>query len=78
MGSTDVLYVEAWIPSILFRGMKKHLRNGCDDEDEPTITFNMPALIEHQPIPEIEEHPYVGDSVGGVEYVSGFLSIKII
>ena len=50
----------------------------CDDEDEPTIAFNMPALIEQQPIPEIEEHPYVGDSVGGVEYVSGFLSIKII
>ena len=46
---------------------------------EPTITFmDMPALIEQQPIPEIEEHPYVGDSVGGVEYVSGFLSIKII
>ena len=58
--------------------MEKHLRNGCADEDEPTITFNMPALIEQQPIPEIEEHPYVGDSVGGVEYVSGFLSIKII
>ena len=36
------------------------------------------ALIEQQPIPEIEEHPYVGDSVGGVEYVSGFLSIKNI
>ena len=58
--------------------MKKHLINGCDDEDEPTITFNMPALIEHQHIPEIEEHPYVGDSVRGLEYVSGFLSIKII
>merc|ERR1719342_1304589 len=34
------------------------------------------ALIEQQPIPEIEEHPYVGDSVGGVEYVSGFLTRK--
>ena len=36
--------------------------------------MDMPALIEQQPIPEIEEHPYVGDSVGGVDYVSGFLS----
>ena len=40
--------------------------------------MDMPALIEQQPIPEIEEHPYVGDSVRGLEYVSGFLSIKII
>ena len=34
----------------------------------------MPPLIEQQTIPENEEHPYVGDSIGGVEYVSGFLS----
>ena len=39
------------------------------------MTFlDLPPLIEQQTIPENEEHPYVGDSIGGVEYVSGFLS----
>ena len=39
------------------------------------MTFlDIPPLIEQQTIPENEEHPYVGDSIGGVEYVSGFLS----
>ena len=38
----------------------------------------MPPLIEQQKIPDNEEHPYVGDSIGGVEYVSGFLSKNFI
>ena len=51
----------------------------ADDGDESTLCCPLlPDLIPVKTLPETEEDVHVGDVIEGIEYVAGYIGIKVI